>query len=55
MSFVVTGFSGCDTLSYYSVMIFKKANINLDEYFMSIVLQVLNTKLKLKTKTKVEY
>lgn len=35
----VQGFSGCDTLSYYSVMIFKKANINLDEYFMSIVLQ----------------
>ena len=36
----VQGSSGVDTLSYYSLKIFRHAKISLSPYFMSIFLQV---------------
>ena len=37
---VVQGSCGVDTISYYSLKIFRMANISVDEYLMSIFLQV---------------
>ena len=38
---VIQGACGCDTISYYSLTIFRKAKISIDEYLMSILLQVI--------------
>ena len=35
----VQGLCGCDTISYYSIMVFKAANIDVNEYLMAIFLQ----------------
>jgi len=37
---IIQGACGCDTISYYSLTIFRKAKISLDEYLMSIFLQI---------------
>ena len=37
---IVQGASGVDTISYYALKIFRMAKISLDEYLMSIFLQV---------------
>lgn len=37
---VVQGSCGVDTISYYSLKIFRLAKVTLDEYVMAILLQV---------------
>ena len=37
---VIQGSCGVDTISYYSLKIFRLARVSLDEYLMAIVLQV---------------
>ena len=38
---IIQGACGCDTISYYSLTIFRKAKISIDEYLMFILLQVI--------------
>ena len=37
---VIQGSCGVDTISYYSLTIFRLAKISVDEYLMAILLQV---------------
>ena len=37
---VVQGSCGCDTISFYSLKIFRLARVSLDAYVMAILLQV---------------
>ena len=37
---IVQGLCGSDALSYYSVTIFKRANVEVDEYLMAVFLQI---------------
>ena len=45
---IVQGSCGVDTISYYSLKIFRLARISLDEYVMAILLQVNFFNLKKK-------
>lgn len=37
---VIQGACGCDTISYYSLKIFRMARVAMDEYVMAILLQL---------------